>query len=324
MGLQELQEIVQGWRGARLSVVGDVMLDAYVEGSAGGLTQEGDLRAVKVKTSGWHVEPGGAARAALLAHAMGARVTLFGVVGDDWAAQQLRAALHADAPNLEQRLQCEADRPTTVKARLSTQLGCMARWDLERCGPLWQLTAERMAASLARSGADAVLLSDYGKGVFRGYGAMLAEAAQCAQGDLDSSILVLDPKDSLGFGLDRITAATPNRAEWVALGQWDTFAKLLGKDVVVAVTLGHQGAALHRPDMVPQKVRTVPQAKPETVVGAGDAFSAAFTLSLAACASPYSAALVACAAALSYVKGEEADLYEGTLAHLEQVLEAQP
>ena len=84
-------EIVRRFRRLRALVIGDAMLDTYVEGSAGRLCTEGPVPVVR--KTGEEQVPGGAANAAANVRALGAGVALLGVVGADPAGAQLRAAL---------------------------------------------------------------------------------------------------------------------------------------------------------------------------------------------------------------------------------------
>src|SRR5919202_3919630 len=86
-------ETVRRFRKLRALVIGDAMLDSYVEGTAARLCTEGPVPVVR-KTAEEH-GPGGAAKTAANVRALGADVALLGVVGADTAGALLRAALRA-------------------------------------------------------------------------------------------------------------------------------------------------------------------------------------------------------------------------------------
>ena len=84
-------DIVRGWQGLRALVVGDVMLDSYVEGASVRLSDEMPIPVVQKIAE--DRAPGGAANAAAALHALGADVTLIGLVGDDATGTLLRKSL---------------------------------------------------------------------------------------------------------------------------------------------------------------------------------------------------------------------------------------
>ena len=84
-------ETVRAFRRLRALVIGDAMLDSYLEGTAARLCTEGPVAVVR-KTTEQRV-PGGAANAAANLRALGADVLFAGVVGRDVAAGLLRTAL---------------------------------------------------------------------------------------------------------------------------------------------------------------------------------------------------------------------------------------
>src|SRR5438270_10246432 len=85
-------DLVQRFRGLRALVLGDAMLDSYLEGTATRLCAEGPVPVVR-KTAEQRA-PGGAANTAANLRALGADVCLLGIVGPDAAGGLLRAALH--------------------------------------------------------------------------------------------------------------------------------------------------------------------------------------------------------------------------------------
>src|SRR5204862_6139604 len=72
-------------------VIGEAMLDTYLEGSTGRLCREAPVPIVSLTSR--TDAPGGAANTAVNVQALGARATLLSVVGDDPEAALLRQAL---------------------------------------------------------------------------------------------------------------------------------------------------------------------------------------------------------------------------------------
>lgn len=268
------------WQDMPVHVLGDAMVDVDVLGNATGVSAE-EPGAPVVRVGGWSMSPGGAAKAAVIMAKLGARPTLFGVVGADSMGGELRRMLWDRGVTPE--LVSEADRPTTVKVRLRMDHGTIARWDHERHSVPWSLTISALADALRTRCAQAILVSDYGKGLLRGAGGKLVQVAR--EG---GRLTVLDPKDTLaGFGT--VDAVTPNQSEWARLFGSRGLEQAqfhLGQDVVVARTLGAEGAVVRWPaDASGFRVVAEPCADPATTVGAGDAFAAGFTLARAAGAS---------------------------------------
>src|ERR1043166_7477875 len=95
----QVRRILSGAPRARVLVVGDVMLDHFIWGSVGRISPEAPVPVVDFERENFM--PGGAANVSRNLAALNARTELFGVVGQDHAAQQLKALL------AEQRIGCE-------------------------------------------------------------------------------------------------------------------------------------------------------------------------------------------------------------------------
>jgi D-beta-D-heptose 7-phosphate kinase/D-beta-D-heptose 1-phosphate adenosyltransferase len=156
--------IVKSMQGRRVAVVGDLMLDRYLWGTASRLSPEAAVPVVDF------VEdtccPGGAGNVAANLAALGAKVAPFGVVGEDEFAPMLRSALRA-AGLPEKGIVADSARRTTVKTRLIARHQQIVRVDRETrsalAGPVEEHLIRRVIGSL-RS-ARALVVSDYDKGV---------------------------------------------------------------------------------------------------------------------------------------------------------------
>src|SRR5215475_12410134 len=100
---------------ARAIVIGDVMLDQFIWGNVGRISPEAPVPVVDFERENFM--PGGAANVARNLTALGVPTALFGVVGKDQSAGQLRKLL------VEHRIACagllpSARRPTSVKTRI--------------------------------------------------------------------------------------------------------------------------------------------------------------------------------------------------------------
>ncbi|QJW92548.1 bifunctional heptose 7-phosphate kinase/heptose 1-phosphate adenyltransferase [Frigoriglobus tundricola] len=194
--------------GGRLLVVGDVMLDEYVAGDARRVCPEAPVPVVEAGRH-WAV-PGGAANAAANAAALGGRVLLSGATGGDPAAGALARAVEATGVD-PAGLVADPDRPTTTKLRVLARGQQVIRVDTETRARLGSEPAARLAAWVERTvpAVDAVLVSDYGKGVFEGdFAARVIGAARRA-----GRPVVVDPKGADPHRYRGATVVKPNVSE---------------------------------------------------------------------------------------------------------------
>jgi len=165
--IQDLHNIVRliekDWAAVRVLVVGDVMLDRYIWGDVDRVSPEAPVPVVR---AAHHSErPGGAANVAMNIAGLGARPELFGFCGDD----EGRTALEKRLPEagVTAHLTVVAGHPTTTKVRILSGRQQMLRLDTEQTGGYPADAYRELAAKVeaAIEGADAVVLSDYAKGV---------------------------------------------------------------------------------------------------------------------------------------------------------------
>src|ERR1700750_1933296 len=112
----------------RVLVVGDVMLDQFIWGSVARISPEAPVRVVDFERESFM--PGGAANAARNLTALRVNTELFGTVGHDHAARQLRELLK------EQHIGCDgllphAARATSLKTRIVAHKQQLVRIDRE-------------------------------------------------------------------------------------------------------------------------------------------------------------------------------------------------
>jgi D-beta-D-heptose 7-phosphate kinase / D-beta-D-heptose 1-phosphate adenosyltransferase len=186
-------------------VVGDVMLDEYLTGAVERVSPEAPVPVVHVRGSEHRL--GGAANVARQIAALGARVTLAGVIGDDEAGSRLRELCAAAGIDGGAVLSVAA-RQTTRKLRVLGQSQQLLRLDFEDAAPCGkQLSARLLEALTAAPPPDAIVLSDYAKGVLEDE--TLAGIMR-ARGNVP---VVVDPKHR-DFGRYRgASTLTPNLRE---------------------------------------------------------------------------------------------------------------
>jgi rfaE bifunctional protein kinase chain/domain len=277
----------------KILVFGDVMLDHFVYGDAARLSPEAPVPIVRVKDNVWR--PGGAANTAVNVKTLGASVDLVGIVGVDPYGEQLRSIMEEHGVNASGVLKI-ADRSTTYKMRILASRQQVVRMDRETANDISKETEVAVVKALAEriDGADAVILSDYGKGLITASTA--AKVIELARSK--GKIITVDPKDQHFTLYSYVTSLTPNHHEAArAVGADDadgineesldkTGRRLLDmlESESVLITCGDRGMVLYGSDgsveRVPTRAREV-----YDVAGAGDTVIAAFTAALAAGAS---------------------------------------
>jgi len=196
---------------ARLLVVGDVMLDRYWFGEVGRISPEAPVPVVKVERA--EERPGGAANVARNATALGARVALLSVVGQDEAGNALARLLESEG--IEANLHRDPALATTVKLRVIGRQQQLLRVDFETA-PSHEVLAGKLADFDRMLGdCDLVVLSDYGKGGLAHIAEMIGRAR--ARG----KAVLVDPKGDDYSKYQGATVVTPNRAELrEVVGRW--------------------------------------------------------------------------------------------------------
>jgi len=271
--------------GPRIVVIGDLLLDTYLEGSCARISPEAPVPVVAV--SGREGRLGGAGNVAGNLRALGCEVRLLSVVGADAAAGRLRELLAADGIASDGLLE-DSSRPSPEKTRVVAAHQQVLRFDHESTQPLSPALEDALLAQLRGAPDDcaALILSDYGKGVLTDR--MCAEAIAWGRG---RGIPVLcDPKGADFSRYRNATAITPNRqeagaaaghelsddADLVAAGRG--LQRAFGLDFLL-ITLGPDGLALFWGDDV-QRMATVAR-EVFDVSGAGDTVIAALAWGLA-------------------------------------------
>ncbi len=266
---------------AQLLVVGDVMLDRYWHGGTSRISPEAPVPVVKVE----QVEdrPGGAANVALNIAALGAGVSITGLVGQDEAAKILAERL--EAANVHSDFQCAASLPTTTKLRVISRHQQLIRMDFEERFSAADAAALAGKAATMLKPATAVVLSDYAKGA-------LDDPQPLIQAARKAGVPVLvDPKGSDFSRYRGATLLTPNLHEFETIvGPCEHEQELVAKGEqlmreyqlgALLVTRGEHGMTLLRPGEpelhLPARAREV-----YDVTGAGDTVISVLAAALAA------------------------------------------
>ena len=263
---------------AHILVAGDVMLDRYWHGDSQRISPEAPVPIVNI--SQLYERPGGAANVALNIAKLGAKVSLLAVTGNDDIANRLQNCLQTEHIHCDfQRLN---DHPTISKLRILSRHQQLLRLDFEQAfsnidyGEL-DLSWQRLLQT-----GDAIILSDYNKGVLAQPQALIKAAR--AKG----KAVIVDPK---GTNFDKYKGAsiiTPNLSEFEAVvGKINDLQDLEQKGEALRqhleldallITRSEQGMSLLRHNLAPLHLPTHAQ-EVYDVTGAGDT-----VVSLLACA----------------------------------------
>jgi D-beta-D-heptose 7-phosphate kinase/D-beta-D-heptose 1-phosphate adenosyltransferase len=270
---------------ARVVVVGDVMLDVWVEGSARRISPEAPVPIVEVGKRSSRL--GGAAHVARLVAGLGAGACLVGVTGEDEVGDELSLLLGSAA--VESRLVADGTRCSTRKTRIVSAGQQICRLDEEDRHSISTDTEDLLLSYMddAFDAADAVIISDYGKGVVTGriIDGIVARAIE------RRIAVVADPSQGGAIRFSSATVVKPNRSEALAaLGltveNQESAAGLAGQlrdllgEVAVLVTDGQHGIGVSSSTgnrQEPGIRRDV-----SDVTGAGDAVAAVVGLSVGA------------------------------------------
>src|SRR5580704_17070722 len=115
MLVNKVRTIQQSQKPPAILVIGDLMIDHYVWGDATRLSPEAPVPIVNVKNESTTL--GGAANVAQNLVALGAKVTLGGVIGNDTFGDQLTGMLTEEGIATDAMIK-DNKRPTTVKTRV--------------------------------------------------------------------------------------------------------------------------------------------------------------------------------------------------------------
>jgi D-beta-D-heptose 7-phosphate kinase/D-beta-D-heptose 1-phosphate adenosyltransferase len=286
MTVAGVKRVLARFRGARVLVLGDLVLDEFVWGKADRISPEAPVPVVWAQERSYM--PGGAANVVNNIASLGGQASLCGVVGEDMYAEALIGALRDRGVDTEGVL-ADAERPTTVKTRIIAAHQQVVRVDWEKTHPLTHAGGERLLEAAARKirDVDAVIVEDYGKGVVTPH--VLKRVIALAR--RHRKIVTVDPKVEHFSYYKGITAMTPNEREAAAGAglkiEADADVDKVGRRLLertraegVLVTLGEKGMKLFRG----KAVTHIPTSAQEVfdVSGAGDTVIAVFTLALAA------------------------------------------
>jgi len=283
-----LSDNITSLQGRKVLLVGDVMLDEYLEGDAERISPEAPIPVVKVARS--RLLLGGAGNVARNIASLGGKAHLVSICGRDSKGDILNSILAEGA--IESSMVTLPDRPTTLKTRVIARNQQMLRIDHEDSSPLAQEDTAKILSEIHKiiDSYSIIVVSDYGKGV------VSKELMQGIMALRDASRskprVLVDPKTPNYPLYEGVHILTPNaketgeaafmpvgsREEILAAGR-AILANLRSEHLLT--TLGSKGMALF---LTPKTVWHIPTAarKVFDVTGAGDTVMGTLALCLAA------------------------------------------
>jgi D-beta-D-heptose 7-phosphate kinase/D-beta-D-heptose 1-phosphate adenosyltransferase len=206
--LARLRGLVERFRGRRIAVLGDLMLDRYLWGRVERISPEAPVPVVEIERESFTL--GGAGNVAANLATLGAQPVLFSALGDDDVAKTLRDALLAAGVDARGVI-ADRSRPTTIKTRIVAHAQQVVRFDVESradlSGSALSGLLEHIAGQLPE--CEGLIVSDYGKGVVIPTTLESALGVARARG-FEVSV---DPKESHIDSYRGVSLLTPNQHE---------------------------------------------------------------------------------------------------------------
>lgn len=296
-----------GKKPVRVAVIGDVILDEYLDGQVTRISPEAPVP-VHLVTKTFH-GAGGAANVARNIKLAGGEVALLGVIGNDEAGRNLEALLKKDKVDCTHLITVH-DRPTIRKTRITANSQHqLVRVDWERVHPIDMDIQEKILAGLKGLECDALLISDYAKGALPM--SLLSNAISYAKSR--NIPVIVGPKGNDYTKYLHATLVVPNRKEACEALGLETSSDLSGEELGrrlrktyglenVLVTLGPKGMVLVPKDGPAIEVAATAR-EVFDVSGAGDTVVSMMTLAMA-CQAPMAEAMHVANTAAGLVVGK--------------------
>lgn len=203
------------FRKARIVVFGDMMIDEYLNGDVSRISPEAPVPVVHIKSREKRL--GGAGNVVRNLCSLGAQVSAISFIGDDEDGKWLINRLNGYSANTSGMI-CSAETVTSIKTRVTSQHQQLLRYDREivkNAPESFESTLAEKIESLIQN-ANAVIISDYGKGVVtRNTAKIVIDAANKA-----NIPVIVDPKGADYSKYNGATFCTPNMKELsVAVGK---------------------------------------------------------------------------------------------------------
>ncbi len=269
----------------KILVIGDLMIDHYLWGSCERISPEAPVQVVDIAKETTVL--GGAGNVINNLNALGTEVSVASVIGDDSNGIELKtmlSSINVDTANLI----VQQGRKTSKKSRIIAVSQQILRYDKESKNDIDTASVEKILDSISGniSSYDAVILSDYGKGIL---------TPQLCQGVISLAKkngvkTLVDPKGSDFSKYRGAYLLTPNKKEAILATNIDINDETTLKDAlqrlksevdldVSLITLSEDGIAIYEDEL---KIFPTVAKEVFDVTGAGDTVIASIAFALSA------------------------------------------
>ncbi len=288
LSVEGLNSLLAKFQGRRMLVIGDLIVSRFVEVSARKLAREAPVPAGDFV--GETLLPGGAANLARELAALGASVSVLGVVGDDAQGSWLRADLATNGIGIA-GVVTEKNRPTSLRTWIMVNRLHYLRIDQETRKDISLNTTNAFMEAAQREvpQVDAVVLSDYDRGVI---GPMLIDGVVSAARE-SKKITVAQPKMRHYLDFTGVTYVKSNLEEAThATGMNivnETSLRNMGVNLMsrldckgILITRGEQGITVFEKEQLTNYPPIYGRRTFFSKVGVRDAMTGVFALAVAA------------------------------------------
>ncbi|MEI8280520.1 MAG: bifunctional ADP-heptose synthase [Bacteroidota bacterium] len=286
MNKSELIQLFDRMKDLHVVVVGDVMLDNYWWGEVERVSPEAPVPVVALKRRESRL--GGAANVALNCKALGAKVTLASIVGDDNDGTVLTQIAKDNGIGTELVIRSK-HRPTTTKTRVISRNQQMMRLDDEVSSDLYTEEEhpfiDKVLRFLQIEKPQVLIFEDYNKGVLK-ENVIRRITEHCKE---IGTITAVDPKKKNFLTYKDVTIFKPNLKEvreglnmsihdasMQELEEVDKELKSILHHAITFITLSEKGVFYHegqKAAIIPSHIRNI-----SDVSGAGDTVIATASL----------------------------------------------
>jgi D-glycero-beta-D-manno-heptose-7-phosphate kinase len=285
--VQRMNELKKKFKGIKVAVIGDMMLDCYFQGDVKRISPEAPVPVVEIGSEFYRF--GGAANVALNISRLSGNPLPVGVIGYDNEGTIFNSLINESKITADGIL-VDEKRPTTSKTRVIAHNQHVIRIDKESKDYLNKKLQEKILKFLEMHSdtLNAIILEDYNKGVLSA--SLIEKIIQLANSK--KIIVTVDPKFNNFFSYKNVTVFKPNRKEAEdVLGMkisTDQDISAAGTKILqrinsqyVLLTLGEGGIAVFEKGKAERRMPTKAR-KVADVSGAGDTVISTLTMALAA------------------------------------------
>lgn len=220
MDKKKISQLLENFSRARVLVLGDIMLDEYIQGEVERISPEAPIPVVNISNSkDRDIRLGGAANVFNNVLSLGCRsLYLCGVIGSDSEGRLITDRLTSQGCDTR-GLITDRQRPTTLKTRIISHNQQVIRLDREDRAALSRKTADAIISFVKRriDDVDGIIISDYEKGVVSPE--ILEAVLPLARSK--NKLIAVDPKFSNFRFFKNVTVMVPNRKEATGFVYYD-------------------------------------------------------------------------------------------------------